>query len=393
MTGLATQIDSRQIKSRTGLWLGVSVVAGLACAAIGFSSPGAFWSGYLVAAIFWMSISTGCLAIALVHGVSGGRWGRLIGRSLHSGINTHFFALVACWFTALGASYVFPWAGDEAQQAALNPHQKIWLAPTAVAIRFAVICALWLLYGMWLNRRYPQDARDPLSEVTQAPAAFGILLFFISYSIVAIDFMMSLSPAWSSSMYPLIRIMNCAVAGLAFCSIIQNSQLMNPTQEQLDRVLDIGNLLQAFNLLWTYVSFSQYILIWTGDIAGEVQWFIDRRSPFWLAIAYVLFALHFAVPFLLLLSRNVKRGLKWQSTVSAILLAMCLLDIAWTLLPSIPVSTLPAVLSVCTGTLAIGGIWMIVFLRSFNTLPDMAMEDDEHAAAHHAIHPIPGDSI
>lgn len=374
------------------MWLGVSVVAGIACAALGFSTPAAFWSGYLVAATFWMSISAGCLAIGLIHGVSGGRWGRFIGRSLHAGISTLFYSLLACWVLVLGASLVFPWAG-EAGWNTLNKHQQIWLNPSVVAIRFAVICGIWLLYGLWLNRRYPRDAKDPVSEVPQGTAAGGILLFFISFSIVAIDFMMALSPAWSSSMYPLIRILNCGVSGLAVCAIAQNRALVNPNREQVDRVQDIGNLLQAFNLLWTYLSFSQYVLIWTGDIAGEVQWFMDRRTPFWLPVAYILFALHFVVPFLLLLSRDVKRGRTWQSRIAVLLLVMCLLDIAWTLLPSIPVAATPAMLSAIAATAAIGGIWIMLFQRAFATLPDMAMEDDEHAAAHHAVHPIPGDSV
>lgn len=392
MTASLTQIDSRQARPRMGLWLGMSVVAGLACAAIGISSPAAFWAGYLVAAMFWMSVSTGCLIVALIHGTSGGRWGRYIGRSLHAGISTLLFSLIAFWVLAAGAHLVFPWAGTESQLANLNPHQKIWLNPTTVAIRFAVICGLWLLYGKWLNGRYRLDAADPLSEVPQGRAAFGIILFFVSFSIVSIDFMMALSPAWSSSMYPLIRVINCGLAGLAFCAIAQNQCLTNPTREQCDRVLDIGNLLQAFNLMWTYLSFSQYLLIWTGDIAGEVQWFIDRRTSFWLPVSFILFGLHFVVPFLLLLSRDVKRGLKAQTQTAALLLVMCLLDIAWTTLPSIPVATGPAMLSTCVSTLAIGGIWLALFQRAFVRLPDMAMEDDEHAAAHHAVHPIPGDS-
>lgn len=390
MSATVTQSDSRPATPRSGPWLGVSVVAGIACAAIGFATPAAFWTGYLVAAVFWMSISAGCLGITLVHGVSGGRWGRFIGRALHAGLGTLWFSLLACWVLALAAGYVFPWAGAYGH---LNKHQQVWLSPAVVGIRFAVICLIWLAYSTWLNARYRRDAADPVSEMPQVVPAIGVLLFFISFSIVAIDFMMALSPAWASSMYPVIRIMNCAVSAMAVCAIATNRNLINPDAEKIGRVLDIGNLLQAFNLLWTYTSFSQYILIWTGDIASEVEYYMQRRTPFWFPVSFILFGLHFVLPFLLLLARSVKKGPVAQTRVAWLLLVMCFLDVAWTLLPSTPVATFPAMASAVLATAAIGGIWIFLFQRSFAVLPDMAMEDDEHAEAHHAIHPISGDTI
>lgn len=393
MTSTTTTHGTRQTPARTGFWLGVAVVAGILCAVLALTNAAAFWSGYLVAAIFWMAVSTGCLAITLVHSVSGGRWGRAIGRPLHAGISTQLFSFFAFALVAIGAHLVLPWAGNEAMLSTLNPHQKMWLAPWAVVARTAVAFGTFLLFGLWLNGRYRRDAADELSEAPQAPAAIGVLLFFILYSIIAIDFMMALSPTWSSSMYPLIRIMNCAVAALSLCAVAHCRRLVNPTREQLDRVQDIGNLLQAFNLLWTYVSFSQYILIWTGDIAGEVQWYMDRRTPFWMTVSVILFALHFVIPFLLMLNKSVKRGPQQLTKVATLLLVMCLVDISWTLLPSIPVPTLPAVFSTLASSLAIGGVWLFLYQRSFAALPDMAMEDDEHAASHHVVKPIPGDSI
>ncbi|WP_437224128.1 hypothetical protein SH661x_003498 [Planctomicrobium sp. SH661] len=370
----------------------MSVVAGISCAVLGVINPPAFWSGYLVAATFWMSISAGCLAIGLIHGTSGGRWGQAIGRSLHAGISTLPYALIACWVLALGASMVFPWAATGARWESLNPHQKIWLDPIAVGIRFAVTCVLWVIMGLWLNARYKREGHDPNAEVPQGRAALGIIVFFVSFSIVAIDFMMALSPAWASSMYPLIRILNCGVSALAVCAIAHNSRMVNPTVQQLDRVHDIGNLLQAFNLLWTYLSFSQYILIWTGDIAGEVVWYMDRRTPFWMPISFVLFGLHFVLPFLLLLSRGVKRAPRRQSQIAGLLLVMCFLDVAWTLLPSIPVATAPAVISAVLGVLAIGGIWLVLFQRAFDRLPDVQIADDHDPAAHRAVELAAGES-
>jgi hypothetical protein len=199
---------------------------------------------------------------------------------------------------------------------------------------------------------------------------------------VVVDFLMSLTPHWFSTMFPLTGVLNCGVCGLSMVVLIHTFRLSpTPVKEEMERAQDLGNLLQAFNLMWVYLAFSQYLLIWSGDVLEEVEWYLHRRTPLWTAAAVFLFFFHFVVPFLLLLSRPLKRTPARLRGVAIILLVACLVDIAWIILPNCPASTGIAILSMVASLFAIYGVWQAVFRRQFIRLPDLPVhgEHETHA--------------
>jgi hypothetical protein len=189
---------------------------------------------------------------------------------------------------------------------------------------------------------------------------------------------MSLTPHWFSTMFPLTSMLNAAVCGLAMTVIVHTLRLSSPTKDEMERAQDLGNLLQAFNLMWVYLAFSQYLLIWSGDIREEVEWYLHRRTPLWTAAAVFLFFFHFVFPFLLLLSRPLKRGPGRLRGVAILLLVACLVDNAWTILPNCPASHGMALLSMVVSLLAILGVWLAAFRWRFNRIQDLPLVGEDH---------------
>jgi hypothetical protein len=159
---------------------------------------------------------------------------------------------------------------------------------------------------------------------------------------------------------------------MAMAVIARNGAVRDPGKSELDLVQDSGSMMFAFNMLWTYTSFSQYLLIWGADLPEESEYYLVRRTALGATLALMLFFLHYVVPFVLLLSKNIKRSPRGLSWVAALLLAMCLADNAWVVLPAMHVSLQIAILSTLASALAIGGAWLAVFYWSFARLPELA---------------------
>jgi len=375
--------DTRPAPHRRGLYRGISVVAGVACVALALTSPSQFWPGYLVAANFWISISLGCLGISLIHAIAGGRWGYALGRGLQSGAATLPLALALGLILIVGAGHVFPWAiSEDVRKQVLNHNQQLFLHPQVVLIRYVLMSLFWIGTAFWLRRIYIREAADRSKVPPQGWAGFAMLWLFLTIGCAAVDFQMSLTPGWASSIFPLIRILNCAVS--AICVIIFSRMIYTnePTHHRKDLTHDAGNWLQAFNLLWTYLAFDQFILIWGADLPTEVQYYLDRHT-FWGRVgSMALFFLHWLIPFLLLLYRPLKKSYRGLSKVAALVLFMCFVDIAWGTLPSIPGTNALAFLSSVVSIVAIGGFWVAEYSRQYAKLPDMTVPDP-HAAHEH----------
>jgi hypothetical protein len=141
-------------------------------------------------------------------------------------------------------------------------------------------------------------------------------------------------------------------------------------------------MMQAFNLLWTYLAFSQYILIWGGDIPMEVEWYTMRKTPFGMFVSTFLFLFHFIIPLLLLLLRPLKKRLQMLFWVCVLMLFVCWVDVAWIIIPSCPGSGAMSVLASLVSILAIGGIWIVNYNYHYARLPDMTVEEEHHAHGH-----------
>lgn len=355
--------------------LAVAGVGVVVCVVGAMLQGKAFWAGYLVAAWYWLGVSLGCLGIGLIHRTTEGRWGHAIGRELHSGIAALVVSLIACGLLVAGAEAIYPWASAESSASQLNDHQKQYLEPMLVLGRFVLFSLLWLGHSFWMLRRYRSQAKDVHNVPAPKMAAISLALFFIAASFTGIDLVMSLSPGWMSSLFPLLLMMNFSTSGMALCIIIRCRRLEHPTEDQLALTHDLSNLLQAFNLLWAYLAFSQYLIIWSGDLPYEVDWYLERRTAIGVWASMALFLFRFLFPFVLLLSRDLKRSPTRVRWVAALLLVMCLVDIGWVILPSIDASSVGMIVFTVASWLAIGAIWLLMFFRSYSRLPKGRFED------------------
>jgi hypothetical protein len=322
-------------------------------------------------------VSLGCLGIGLLHPLTGGRWGWGMGRELHSAIGTLPVVGLAIVPLIWSTRWVFPWAMDRTQ---LNEHQQQYLAPDFVLARTATEWLIWIALGAWLIRGYRTTARRFAFRVSPRLSAIGLILFWITVTSAAVDGVMSLDPSWSSSMFGAIQVLGCVVAGLAWMLVVRGLGSEASGDEHAQITHDLGNLLMAFNLVWVYLSFSQYLISWAGDLPHEVAWYAGRQRGLPGIVGGVLLALHFAVPFALLLSVENKRNSRRLAAIAGLLLIMRVVDAGWTILPACPAADWLSLVALIASGCVIGGIWIAVFARLRRNMPRVDL--DRIAAPH-----------
>lgn len=339
-----------------------------------------FWTAYLTAVVFWLGTSLGCLGIALLHAVTGGRWGHAIARELRAGIAAGAVSLMAVLPLAFAAAMLYPGAESETASV-LNKHQQQYYSTPFVAGRVVLVIVVWAGLGAGLLRMHARRRNDPGIKPSARKAALGLVAFWLTVTVAVIDGVMSLFPGWFSSLFPVMEIVGFAVAGMALAIVVRRFEKPPEdwTEDERQRTHDLGNMLQAFNMVWVYLAFSQYLIIWSGDLPYEVSWYIDRRDPMFAAGATALFALHFVVPFGLLLSRDLKRNIHRLAGVAGLLLVMRLVAIAWTILPTTDSPILAGVLTLLLWAV-LGAVWLLVFRAVKQCLPVIPVAPTHNAA-------------
>jgi hypothetical protein len=355
--------------------------------------PDAVLQSYLVGFMFWIGIALGSLGLTMLHHLVGGSWGMIVRRPMESAGMTLLPLALLFLPLALGLGRLYPWARPDA--ALHDPdlaHKLVYLNPAFFLIRAAVYFATWLLLAWALSHfSRTQDERADLSISgwLQALSGPGLVVLFLTGTFSAIDWMMSLEPKWASTIYGAMVVVGQALATLAAMILVAVLLSRNPPiagAAAPDRLNDLGNLMLAFTMLWAYVSFSQFLIIWCGNLPEEIPWYLRRaRGPWqWVALLLVLF--HFFLPFFVLLFRESKRRARLLIGVAALILTMHWLDVVWLILPAsadpaspkFPWLELPLSL---LATLGIGGVWVSVFLGRLQRGPLIPLNDANLLAA------------
>lgn len=389
-------IDARQRDNDLGRYrrpaLALGVI-GVAIAGLGYYwNPVEFFPAYLFALLFFWGVSLGSLAIAMLHALTGGEWGYSIRRQLEAAYST--LPLVAVLFIplAFGLDVLYPWARESLVATDPGLQKKaVYLNPTAWEARAAGYFVLWLGLALAMNRFSVNESIVKRQRRLALLAGPGLVMWVLTVTFAAVDWVMSLEPNWSSSMYGVLFVAAQGVSGLAL-AILVTSRLREraPWREvaQTSRLHDLGNLLLAFVMFWTYVVFMQFLIIWSGNLPEETPWYLRRIHGGWQWIVLALAAFHFALPFLLLLSRNLKRHPRRLAAVATTLLAMRLVDLYWLVMPAF----FPALsfgwidAAVLVG---LGGLWSWVYLgqlesRSARVALDIAELQESTEGAIHA---------
>jgi hypothetical protein len=286
--------------------------------------------------------------------------------------------------------WLYDWAHPElvAHDDVLR-HRHVWMNPTLFIIRAIVYYGIWIWMAWQLNKwSAQQDEGRPVRPLLHRLSAPGMIIYTFTVTFAAVDWAESLTTHWYSTMWGFLFI---AMQGLSTIAILILTLAMLSRREPMASVLrpvhfhDLGKLLLMFVMIWAYFSFSQLLIVWSGDITGEITWFIRRMNTSWGWFGGALIVLQFIVPFLLLLSRPLKRSLPALCSVAGLILFMRWVEATWIVLPSYDRHGLRLVWLDFTAPLAIAGIWFAAFMWQLGKRPLMPERAPNlEAALHHA---------
>lgn len=322
---------------KTGIDLRGSVVAAAAL----FATIGGFlfypkdsYPSYLTGCLFWIGLTLGCLPLVMLHQLTGGRWGLILRPFFRCGLATLPLMTLLVIPIFFGFKYLYPWAGLPVTHGAevLRERTAYLNAPSVIA-RAILAILLWLILAWVLVWR-----RDPAKSVDGAPrlqliSGIGLVLFAVITSFAIIDWLMAIEPTWYSSIFPAIILSGQVLCALAMAIFLSVRRFGAPPVDSA--VLNqIGNLLLTFVLLWAYLSVSQLIIIYAGDLPHEISWYQHRTRAGWLWVALLLVAFQFFLPFALLLFRGVKQSPRILTMISFMVLTMQAIAMFWYTAPS-----------------------------------------------------------
>lgn len=316
-----------------------------------------FFQAYLFAYLFWLELSLGCLALNLVFHIVSGRWSALIRRPLGAGTAT------LPWLTLLfvpllfGLSELYPWLNSILL--ATDPELRaktIYLNRSFFIGRAILYFAVWLALGRLLVR----ERRRFVSPGTLG--SVGFLSLGITASFASIDWIMSLSAHWYSTMFGLLRIASQALSGMALCIVVA-AGFAKESERNPQQWNDLANLLLTTVMFWAYTSFCQYLISWSGNLPEEVAWYFPRVHGGWQAEIIALALLRFGLPFTLLLFKPLKRNPRHLAMIAVIPLAMHFFEIHWLVAPAFRPERLSFTPLEIVLWIAIGAAWIAAFRK------------------------------
>jgi hypothetical protein len=363
----------QQLRKRFALTGAVCLALGVV---FGVINPTQFFRSYLFGYVFWIGIPLGCMALLMLHNLTGGGWGNPIRRIAEAATRT--FPVMGLLFIPLffGLPQLFPWARPaEVRLDPLLQYKRPYLNTGFFTVRVLIYFAVWLTLAHFLNRwsRKQDETGDPaIEERLEEISGPGLILYGLTVTFASIDWVMSLEPHWYSTIYGMIFMIIECMTAMAFMIVVGRllaeseplASAVSPSNWQ-----DAGNMQLVFVMLWAYLSFSQFLIIWATNLKDEIPWYLSRWQTSWGVLAAILIVFHFATPFLLLLFRSIKRRMKLLARVAAGLVLVSLLDVYWQMMPAFEpagprVHPLDLILPI-----GIGGIWLSAFLWQLQQRP------------------------
>ncbi len=374
----------------------VGIVFLVALIASAFINSHHFFESYLIGWTFWTGITVGSLALLMLQHLTGGGWGLVIRRALEAA--TRVLPLMAILFVPIliGAHSIYHHWTDPAE---LEKHPVVnfktpYLNLPFFTIRAVIYFAIWgtlvFLFNKW-SLAQDRTADNRYTKNMRVLAGPGMVALIFTVTFASIDWYMSLEPEWFSTIYGFIYVAAWSLSALAFVTAVM-ARLSR--EEPMKRIVaplhfhDLGKLLLALVMLWAYFAFSQYLIIWSGNLPEEIGWYIKRTHGGWGAIIVTIGILHFAAPFLFLLSRSIKRNPRKLVVIAAVILVMRTVDLLWMLVPAFPDHKwiwLDAI-----SLIGFGGLWLAFFTwqlgkRSLIPINDPQFEstvEQMHAGGH-----------
>jgi hypothetical protein len=382
---MSTSFNPPDIARFRQLALVVGVLALIVFLVGAFFDPAQFFHSYLLGFTFWFGISIGSLALLMLQHLTGGGWGLVIRRILEAATRTLPLMVVLFIPIILGARRLYPWTNP--QRIAESPVLKgkvAYLNLSFFSLRAVVYFAIWLALAFFLNKWSLEQDRTADPRATKNMRLLsgpGMVLFVFTVTFAAIDWYMSLEPEWSSTIYGFIFVAAWSVSALAFViavmAALSKYDPMNHVVAPL-HFQDLGKLLLALVMLWAYFAFSQFLIIWSGNLPEEIGWYLIRTHGAWGAIILSVVILHFAFPFLFLLSRRLKRDPSKLVIVAGLVLVMRLIDLLWMLGPAFTKEHFHVSWMDVVAPVAIGGLWLAMFAFQLSKRSLIPLNDPQY---------------
>lgn len=322
------------------LWLTTAVgLAGVVATGL-FSGWDRFWINWIVWFLFFLTVGLGCLFIVALEHVVGAKWSVPL-RRIPEKLSGLTLLMGPAGFLALfSLPVLYPWTRPESLQDSALAGKAVWLNVPFFYGRVIACFALWLLaYRILVHGSLRQDKdRNPAFNVrARRFAPVYMIIFGITITIVAFDWISSLEPAWYSDVFGVYIFAGTFLAGLAatIAGVFYAQKRGRLAGVKPDHMYNLGGFFFAFIVFWSYIGFAQYLLMWYANLPEEVFWYKARLEGLWGILLLGLAIFHFFVPFVVLIPRSAKTEPKRLLWVTAGMLILHWLDLYWMIFPAL----------------------------------------------------------
>ena len=341
---------------------GAAVLGAAGCAIFGAGNPRHFFFSWLVAFVFFLTLTLGALFFVLIQYASQGSWGivlRRIGETVFAVLPVMAVLFVPLLF---GLHDLYEWSHHDAvARDALLQWKSPFLNVPFFLVRAAVYFGVWSLIALTYfrgSRRQDTTGDAAVSARLRRIAGPCLIVLAVTQTFASIDWIMSLTPHWYSTMFGVYFFAGSFVGFIALLSVLAVSMRgagLLDTAVTPEHLHDVGKFLFAFTCFWAYIGFSQFFLVWYANLPEETIWFKARLAGSWKGVSVLLMVGHFVAPFLYLMGRAVKRT-GWSLALGGgWLLTMHFVDLYWQIMPTLHADGVrPSVLDVAA-LLAVGG--------------------------------------
>ena len=358
----------------------VGIIAWIIGAVVSGHAKDTFFQSYLVAFVFWTSVALGCLGLLMVQYLGGAGWGLLMRRQLEAGAQALWLMFILFLPIAIfGLHSLYVWMDpsaitDEAKRQLIE-HKSLWLNQQGFLIRGVIYFAVWIGLAAYLRRwSKQQDENRDMGALQRAQnlSGPGFVLYALATTFAAVDWVMSLDVEWYSTIFGLVMLIGQGISALALLITIG---VYLSQRDPMSRVYqpkhfhDLGKLLLTVVMVWAYFSFSQLLIIWSGNLPEEIPWYLERftKGTQWRWIGVALILLNFFLPFLLLLSRDLKHNRRRLMAVAWLLIAMRFVDMLWLIAPQFEIArtgtagpglSVANYINYAAAVIGVGGLWL-----------------------------------
>lgn len=363
--------------------LAVGIIALVLCLIGAMLDRRQFFRSYLFAYVFYLGVTLGCTAIVMLQYLSGGSWGVVVRRVGEASMRTIPLLVLLFIPVIIGIPWLYAWShADVVANDPVLQWKRPYLNVPFFILRAGIYFAGWYMFALILNRwshEHDRTGSAPLVRRLQLLSGPGLCFYGASVTLAAVDWLMSLDPHWYSTIFGMLVVAGQGLSALAFMilMLVVLSERGGPLESVIgpSHLHDVGKLLFAFVMLWAYFSFSQLLIIWAGNLTDEIPWYMERLQGGWQWIGLMLVLFHFALPFAMLLSRNVKRSGRTIAQIAVFLLVMRLVDLFWLVAPDFDKAHFRVSWMDFLTPIALGGIWLAVLLRELRKWPLLPLRD------------------